>query len=1072
MDAPNIETTFSFGYWVQRRRKALNFTQAALARQVGCATITIKKIERDERRPSRLMAERLADSLMVAPGDRAGFLGGALGESAVDALPIASVPLPSAPDTLPLRKPADHRLFVGRESELDWLDSQLALALAGQGRMVFIAGEAGRGKTTLMAAMVRHAARATPALLVAGGTCNAYAGTGDPYLPFREVLSTLTGEAESPSIAPTPGAENNRRLWQALPTTLQLLVQHSPQLIDVLVPAKGLLARAQAAAPGGADWLVQLRGEVARRQSGAAALDQSALFAQFTNLLCAVARRYPLLICLDDLHWADEASLGLLFHLVRRLAGSRILILGAYRPEELAGSPESQRHRLEGVLAEIRRTYGETVLDLDSPDPERSRAFVSALLDLEPNRLDAAFREAFFHQTGGHALFAVELLREMQAHGDLVRDSAGQWRAGQALDWSTLPARVEAVVARRLSRLEPALRDVLTVASVEGELFTAEVVAQALGVEMGLLLRSLSQQLARRHRLVRASGEIEVDGHYLSPYQFSHALFQQYLYQQLDPGERRRLHAAVAGALETLYGNQSDEIAVQLARHFEAARLPQQAVEYLRRAGEKAIRLSASHEAIRLLQQGLALLVTVPLAPAKAAQALQLHLALGLAQRKAGQLAAAMATFESAARLAQETQSPEAEARAALGYEESRWRFNLPVGTAIRLLLQALDHLGDRQPAVRARLQVSLVQAQMPTFAPEQAPNLSQQAVVLARSANDPRALFDALYLNVRSDRHPNRSTIRLAYLDELLRLTEARNEPEDVSEIMAFRMLERLERGEVDEGWADHQLSWSSTLDLHQPFYEYAVIQSKVMWALLAGRFAEAEQLAQQAMRVGHQLQVDNVEGVFGIQMFTLRREQGRLAEVASVVKYFVAQQAGWGIWGPGLALIYSELGLRAEARQAFDQLAEGDFAGLPQDGLWATSLAYLAEVCAYLGDSERAAVLADHLRPYAERNIFVGFHLPCLGSGSYYLGLLAGARGRWAEAELHFQEALEMNARMKALTWLAHTQHHYGALLLARGRPADREYAQHLLRQALDTANQFGMQSLVTHTRACLMV
>jgi tetratricopeptide (TPR) repeat protein len=358
----------------------------------------------------------------------------------------------------------------------------------------------------------------------------------------------------------------------------------------------------------------------------------------------------------------------------------------------------------------------------------------------------------------------------------------------------------------------------------------------------------------------------------------------------------------------------------------------------------------------------------------------------------------------------------------------------------------------------------------MSSFAPEQVPSLSQQALVLARAANDPRALFDALYLNVRYDRHPSRSATRLAYIDELLRLAAAGSEPEHAPEILAFRMLERLERGEIDEGWADHQVSWTSTLDFHQPFYEYTTIASKAMWALLTGRFAEAEQLAEQGLRVGKQLQVENVEGVFGIQMFTIRREQGRLADLAPVVRRFVAQQGDRDIWRPGLALIYSELGWRAEARQEFDRLASRNFASLPQDDLWATSLVYLAEVCADLGDGERASVLYDHLRPYAERNIFTGFHSPCLGSASYYLGLLASARSRWAEAELHLQEALEMNTRMGAVTWLARTQHHYGALLVARGRAIDREYARELLHQALATADRLGMLSLAEQVRACL--
>ncbi|HEY7600068.1 MAG TPA: hypothetical protein VH741_09090, partial [Candidatus Limnocylindrales bacterium] len=306
---------------------------------------------------------------------------------------------------------------------------------------------------------------------------------------------------------------------------------------------------------------------------------------------------------------------------------------------------------------------------------------------------------------------------------------------------------------------EPVLRDMLTVASVEGEVFTAEVVARVLGADEALLTRSLSHQLSRRHRLVRASGEVEVGERYLSPYQFDHALFQQYLYQQLDPGERRRLHASVAGALEDLYGGQTDAIALQLARHFEAARLPHQAVEYLRRAGEKAVRLSAPFEAVSLLNQGLALLATLPTAEAQ--QTLRLQLSLGEAQHMAGRLVEAMATFEAAATLAQQIGEAEAQAQAALGYEESRWRFNLPADRSVALLQQAQVALGPDEVVLHARLRVSLAQALMPVSPPQQFADLSQQALAIARRVGDPRTLFEALYLVMRSDRRPERAAGR-----------------------------------------------------------------------------------------------------------------------------------------------------------------------------------------------------------------------------------------------------------------------------------------------------------------------
>jgi predicted ATPase len=144
-------------------------------------------------------------------------------------------------------------------------------------------------------------------------------------------------------------------------------------------------------------------------------------------VLHRLAEKHPLLITLDDLQWIDEGSLGLLFHLGRRLAGSRILIVGAHRPDELLGERDGEPHPLMQVLYEFRRIYGDVMIDLARYDQIEGRAFVDAFLDTEPNRLDAAFRQALFHKTGGHPLFTVELLREMQSRGDLAQDEAGMW---------------------------------------------------------------------------------------------------------------------------------------------------------------------------------------------------------------------------------------------------------------------------------------------------------------------------------------------------------------------------------------------------------------------------------------------------------------------------------------------------------------------------------------------------------------------------------------------------------------------------------------------------------------------
>jgi DNA-binding CsgD family transcriptional regulator len=233
-------------------------------------------------------------------------------------------------------------------------------------------------------------------------------------------------------------------------------------------------------------------------------------------------------------------------------------------------------------------------------------------------------------------------------------------------------------------------------------------------------------------------------------------------------------------------------------------------------------------------------------------------------------------------------------------------------------------------------------------------------------------------------------------------------------------------------------------------------------MMALLGGRLAKAERLAVEALSIGQRAQTEGRAGVFGIQMFTLRREQGRLREVEMAVRQFVQQHGATATWRPGLALIYSDLGREREARLAFESLAKHDFADCPRDSLWAGSLTYLAEVCSFLGDIPRASTLYRLLLPYAGRSIVMGGGVVCYGAASRYLGMLAATMACWEEAAQHFADALAMNTRMGARPWLAHTQHEYAKMLLARNQPGDREEAAALLNTALATARELGMHGL----------
>jgi len=561
------------------------------------------------------------------------------GEPALAAVAAATAPPPTFLAEPEISAEAGRPVFVAREEELEELSSYLHKAVAGRGQVVFISGEAGAGKTALVDEMVRRWQETDPDLVVAIGRCSASTGFGDPYLPFREVLSLLTGDVEGRWAAGFIAAQPARRLWDLAPFALAALVEDGPDLIDVLVAGAPLLERARERLSEVGDRLVHLEQLVERRAAAppGAGAQQSALFEQFARVLESLALKRPLVLVLDDLHWADAASIGLLFHLGRRIAGSRVLIVGTYRPSEVALGRGGERHPLEGVVNELRRDLGEILVELGQTG---GRRFVDALIDSEANRLGEGFRVTLHEQTQGHALFTVELLRTMQDRGLLTRDDEGRWVEGPDLDWEALPARVEGVIAERIERLPEELKEVLTLASVEGQDFTAEVVARLQKAETRQVVRLLGRELERRHRLVTALGVRRTARQRLSLYRFWHIMFQRYLYGILDEAERAYLHEDVGRVLEELYGEETDDIAVQLAHHFQEAGVPDKAIGYLAQAGRRALGMAASQEAIGHFNTALQLLQTLPATPERANIELGLQLGLAVALQVASGYAA------------------------------------------------------------------------------------------------------------------------------------------------------------------------------------------------------------------------------------------------------------------------------------------------------------------------------------------------------------------------------------------------------------------------------------------------
>ena len=521
-------------------------------------------------------------------------------------------------------------IFVGRERELRELMGFLRRALAGEGLSVVVTGEPGIGKTALLRRFALQAQGLQPDLVVAAGSGNALTGSGDPYLPFRDILGTLTGDVEAKWAGGVISGAEARKLWALLPHTVQAILTQGPDLVGSFLAGPSLLARVRAHTEASHTWLGPLQRLVERSalRPTDAAFRQKDLFEQFTRVLQALAKESPVVLILDDLQWADEESLGLLFHLSRRTRDHRILLVGATRPlgDHAEGRPGQRL--LSEILTELRRVHGDVQVHLEI-DGE-GQTFVEAYLDTEPNLLDKTFRIELLRHTGGHPLFTVELLRAMEARGDLVMDERGRWVRGESLSWEDLPARVEGVIEERLKGLDEPLMHILHLACVEGEEFTAEVISRVWGSDARVVVGHLSESLDRHHRLVSALGSRRLADTRLSIYRFRHILFQRHLYARLDTVQRAYMHEDVGNALEAIYGEHTGEIAIQLAHQFSHAGMASKAVAYLQEAAERAKRISAHREAVAHLKEALQLLDNLPEGPDRKTIELAVQTSLGV----------------------------------------------------------------------------------------------------------------------------------------------------------------------------------------------------------------------------------------------------------------------------------------------------------------------------------------------------------------------------------------------------------------------------------------------------------
>jgi DNA-binding CsgD family transcriptional regulator/tetratricopeptide (TPR) repeat protein len=898
--------------------------------------------------------------------------------------------------------------FIGRARELITLDNFLARALAGAGATAAISGEPGIGKShTAQVVAQRAAARG---MQVLWGRCNEEPGAPS-YWPWLQLLQGWLATHDDDAV---------RRVLGRSASTLSEIV---PEIAERLADCQPL--------PPSADPL-QARFH---------------LFDAINGFWKRAAAREPLLLVLDNVHWADASSLRLLEFLAPGLASSPMLVIITYRDIEL-----SRQHPLSGTLGELSRQRGFERLRLTG----LSRDETALMMGLAGGGAVPPVLVGEVHdQTEGNPLFVAEMTRLLVQEGALGGSRRDGAPLAREFALNRIPEGIKEVIGRRLNRLSSRTNEVLACAAMIGRAFDAALLSR--------LMDGLSDEtcaLALEEAL--QAGVIECQSE-SGRYHFGHALFRETLYEEIPAPRRSRLHLKVARALESVNAHDIARHLPALAYHYWAALPggdPACAVDYARRAAEQAGALLAHEEAaryFRLALQGMD--AGSGFQPVLRCRMLN---ALGDAHTRSGEYLLAQEAFAQAARLALDNGCPSEAARAALGFETATWCPGMPGVAAARLLREALDSVSTDDLSMMARLLSALARALIFSGEEQQAMKVYEQALSMARRCGDPLIISSTLVATLSARWQHERVSERVASAEEAARLAAAAGDRALMLDATAWRMFDCFELGDMPN-WRKHiDLYERGASELREPFLRYVASSSRTMHALFEGRFEEAERLARNTLQIGDRMPGLDAAGVYGVQMFTLRREQGRLHEVGPVVQHFVKTNAQANVWRPGLALIYAELGQLEAARHEFDMLAADGFCTLVRDGVWVASIAYLAQVAHALQNAARSEVLYRLLRPYSGRNLLAGTSIACLGAADALLGMLCATMQRWGDAERHFVAALEMNERQGARPALAHTRHHYAAMLLRRDDAGDHQLAASLLGSAESDAAALGMRAL----------
>ncbi len=893
---------------------------------------------------------------------------------------------------------------VGRELQLGQLLAAWKSAVTARDRrLVLVAGEPGIGKTRLAAAVAAEVA--ADGARVLHGWCDD--GVGVAYEPWVHALGGFVQGADEEEIA---------ALTPLAPDLVRCI-----SVVGERVP------------------------DVVPKPTTDAASDRARLFDAVDSLLAQMTGNGPLLLVLDDLHWADPATLGLLRWILSSERRGPMLVVGTYRDTDV-----DRRHPLSQVLSDLRRDPRIQRVSIRGLDEQ---AIGALLHDLAGHDAPPEFVTALHEETDGNPFFAEEVVAHLVETGAIFQRD-GVWTTDRALADLGLPEGVRDVVGRRLSRLSEATNDLLSVAAVAGREFDLSTVAAAAGVAPAVAAVAFDEAVTPGllREVSNAPGTLA----------FTHALVRQTLLEEISGPRRAHLHWRVGETLAASGNAPTGAVAHHLCEGVLAGD-PYVAAEAAVLAAEEAMTVGAFDGADDLAARAVALWDDSALdAPELRCRALLL---IGdcRAWNPVGDFASARSLVSEAGRLAIEHGWPRLAARAALTYQ---WLVQPGVidPTAHELVLAALD-MGpsdDWRPALAA------IAASRAAEDGDRSDHGRAIAAVEAAAAEADRydPLGRMLVADYRWWMHFPDADADDRTLARDLRVAADAVGGMWMLEALGGALTSSLRHGDRDDFDAvfGEFAAFAARTGLGQA--DIAVIETSV--ALLDGRFGDAERLAFELLAT---LDPESSHAsMSGTQIAAAWDWSGRDQDLLNALDSFAADRRSQ-------RTLIELAGIAARARRGerdpgWDRFAADDFESLPWDWFRHASLARASTVAAALRDVRSAAVLEAILEPYHEQLLLLPWNLVVFDAADGLRGSLLSLLGRHDEAVACLEAAAALCERARSVPHSIRTSHQLAAALASRDGHGDRETARALATDALERATQLGMPHEARSAQAALEI